>query len=33
MVSLAAVEMIVADLWPNTLSAVVAVPDPRRASA
>jgi acyl-[acyl-carrier-protein]-phospholipid O-acyltransferase / long-chain-fatty-acid--[acyl-carrier-protein] ligase len=30
MVSLAAVEMIVADLWPNALSAVVAVPDPRK---
>jgi acyl-[acyl-carrier-protein]-phospholipid O-acyltransferase / long-chain-fatty-acid--[acyl-carrier-protein] ligase len=30
MVSLAAVEMIAADLWPNALSAVVAVPDPRK---
>jgi acyl-[acyl-carrier-protein]-phospholipid O-acyltransferase/long-chain-fatty-acid--[acyl-carrier-protein] ligase len=30
MISLAAVEMIAADLWPNALSAVVAVPDPRK---
>jgi len=30
MVSLAAVEMIAAELWPNALSAVVAVPDPRK---
>jgi acyl-[acyl-carrier-protein]-phospholipid O-acyltransferase/long-chain-fatty-acid--[acyl-carrier-protein] ligase len=30
MVSLAAVEMIAGDLWPNALSAVVAVPDPRK---
>src|SRR5436190_10229787 len=30
MVSLAAVEMIACDLWPNALSAVVAVPDPRK---
>src|SRR6266536_3571209 len=30
MISLAAVEMIAADLWPNVLSAVVAVPDARK---
>lgn len=30
MVSLAAVEMLAGDLWPNALSAVVAVPDPRK---
>src|SRR5439155_10723990 len=30
MVSLAAVEMIAAELWPNALSAVVAVPDARK---
>jgi acyl-[acyl-carrier-protein]-phospholipid O-acyltransferase / long-chain-fatty-acid--[acyl-carrier-protein] ligase len=30
MVSLAAVEAIAGDLWPNVLSAVVAVPDPRK---
>jgi acyl-[acyl-carrier-protein]-phospholipid O-acyltransferase/long-chain-fatty-acid--[acyl-carrier-protein] ligase len=30
MVSLAAVEMIAGELWPNALSAVVAVPDPRK---
>jgi acyl-[acyl-carrier-protein]-phospholipid O-acyltransferase/long-chain-fatty-acid--[acyl-carrier-protein] ligase len=30
MISLAAVEMLVADLWPDALSAVVAVPDPRK---
>ncbi len=30
MVSLAAVEMMAADLWPNAPSAVVAVPDPRK---
>jgi acyl-[acyl-carrier-protein]-phospholipid O-acyltransferase/long-chain-fatty-acid--[acyl-carrier-protein] ligase len=30
MVSLAAVEMIAGDLWPNALSAVVAVPDARK---
>src|SRR6266511_355058 len=30
MVSLAAVEAIACDLWPNVLSAVVAVPDPRK---
>jgi acyl-[acyl-carrier-protein]-phospholipid O-acyltransferase/long-chain-fatty-acid--[acyl-carrier-protein] ligase len=30
MVSLAAVEMLAAELWPNVLSAVVAVPDPRK---
>jgi acyl-[acyl-carrier-protein]-phospholipid O-acyltransferase/long-chain-fatty-acid--[acyl-carrier-protein] ligase len=30
MVSLAAVEMLASDLWPNALSAVVAVPDPRK---
>ena len=30
MISLAAVEMIAADLWPNALSAVVAVPDARK---
>jgi acyl-[acyl-carrier-protein]-phospholipid O-acyltransferase / long-chain-fatty-acid--[acyl-carrier-protein] ligase len=30
MVSLAAVEMIAADVWPNALSAVIAVPDPRK---
>jgi acyl-[acyl-carrier-protein]-phospholipid O-acyltransferase/long-chain-fatty-acid--[acyl-carrier-protein] ligase len=30
MVSLAAVEMIAADLWPNALSAVIAVPDARK---
>src|SRR5262245_22593919 len=30
MISLAAVEMIAGDLWPNALSAVVAVPDPRK---
>lgn len=30
MVSLAAVEMLAGDLWPNVPSAVVAVPDPRK---
>jgi len=30
MISLAAVEALASDLWPNALSAVVAVPDPRR---
>jgi acyl-[acyl-carrier-protein]-phospholipid O-acyltransferase/long-chain-fatty-acid--[acyl-carrier-protein] ligase len=30
MVSLAAVEMLAGELWPNALSAVVAVPDPRK---
>jgi acyl-[acyl-carrier-protein]-phospholipid O-acyltransferase/long-chain-fatty-acid--[acyl-carrier-protein] ligase len=30
MISLAAVEALAAELWPNALSAVVAVPDPRR---
>jgi len=30
MVSLAAVEMLAGDLWPNALSAVVSVPDPRK---
>src|SRR5262245_16895639 len=30
MISLAAVEMLAGDLWPNALSAVVAVPDPRK---
>ena len=30
MVSLAAVEALASDLWPNALSAVVAVPDPRK---
>jgi acyl-[acyl-carrier-protein]-phospholipid O-acyltransferase/long-chain-fatty-acid--[acyl-carrier-protein] ligase len=30
MISLAAVEMLASDLWPNALSAVVAVPDPRK---
>ena len=30
MISLAAVETIAADLWPNAISAVVSVPDPRR---
>jgi acyl-[acyl-carrier-protein]-phospholipid O-acyltransferase/long-chain-fatty-acid--[acyl-carrier-protein] ligase len=30
MVSLAAVEMLAGELWPNVLSAVVAVPDPRK---
>jgi acyl-[acyl-carrier-protein]-phospholipid O-acyltransferase / long-chain-fatty-acid--[acyl-carrier-protein] ligase len=30
MISLAAVEMLAAELWPNALSAVVAVPDPRK---
>jgi acyl-[acyl-carrier-protein]-phospholipid O-acyltransferase/long-chain-fatty-acid--[acyl-carrier-protein] ligase len=30
MVSLAAVEMIACELWPNALSAVVAMPDPRK---
>jgi acyl-[acyl-carrier-protein]-phospholipid O-acyltransferase/long-chain-fatty-acid--[acyl-carrier-protein] ligase len=30
MISLAAVEMLAAELWPNNPSAVVAVPDPRK---
>jgi acyl-[acyl-carrier-protein]-phospholipid O-acyltransferase / long-chain-fatty-acid--[acyl-carrier-protein] ligase len=30
MISLAAVEALASELWPNALSAVVAVPDPRR---
>ena len=30
MISLAAVEALAAELWPNALSAVVALPDPRR---
>jgi acyl-[acyl-carrier-protein]-phospholipid O-acyltransferase/long-chain-fatty-acid--[acyl-carrier-protein] ligase len=30
MISLAAVEALASDLWPNALSAVVAVPDPRK---
>src|SRR5215470_5568069 len=30
MISLAAVEMLAADLWPQAMSAVVAVPDPRK---
>jgi len=30
MVSLAAVEMIASELWPQAVSAVVAVPDPRK---
>jgi acyl-[acyl-carrier-protein]-phospholipid O-acyltransferase/long-chain-fatty-acid--[acyl-carrier-protein] ligase len=30
MISLAAVEMIAADLWPNALSAIVAMPDARK---
>ena len=30
MISLAAVEALAGDLWPNALSAVVAVPDPRK---
>ena len=30
MISLAAVEMLAADLWPNNPSALVAVPDPRK---
>ncbi|MEA2939431.1 MAG: acyl-[acyl-carrier-protein]-phospholipid O-acyltransferase [Alphaproteobacteria bacterium] len=30
MISLAAVETLAADLWPNALSAVVAAPDPRK---
>ncbi|MCC6890887.1 MAG: acyl-[ACP]--phospholipid O-acyltransferase [Hyphomicrobiales bacterium] len=30
MISLAAVEMLAGELWPNALSAVVAVPDPRK---
>jgi len=30
MVSLAAVEMLAAELWPNSISAVSAVPDPRK---
>ena len=30
MISLAAVEAVASDLWPNALSAVVAVPDPRK---
>ena len=30
MISLAAVEMLASELWPNALSAVVAVPDPRK---
>src|SRR5262249_39543964 len=30
MISLAAVEKIAGDLWPNALSAVVAAPDPRK---
>jgi acyl-[acyl-carrier-protein]-phospholipid O-acyltransferase/long-chain-fatty-acid--[acyl-carrier-protein] ligase len=30
MVSLAAVEMLAAELWPDVLSAVTAVPDPRK---
>jgi acyl-[acyl-carrier-protein]-phospholipid O-acyltransferase/long-chain-fatty-acid--[acyl-carrier-protein] ligase len=30
MVSLAAVEMLAGDLWPNVLSGVVAMPDPRK---
>jgi len=30
MISLAAVETLAAELWPNALSAVVAVPDPRK---
>jgi acyl-[acyl-carrier-protein]-phospholipid O-acyltransferase / long-chain-fatty-acid--[acyl-carrier-protein] ligase len=30
MISLAAVEALAADLWPNALSAVVAMPDPRK---
>jgi acyl-[acyl-carrier-protein]-phospholipid O-acyltransferase / long-chain-fatty-acid--[acyl-carrier-protein] ligase len=30
MVSLAAVEMLAAELWPNYISAVVAVPDARK---
>jgi len=30
MISLAAVESLASDLWPNALSGVVAVPDPRR---
>jgi acyl-[acyl-carrier-protein]-phospholipid O-acyltransferase/long-chain-fatty-acid--[acyl-carrier-protein] ligase len=30
MISLAAVEMLAGELWPNVLSAVVAVPDPRK---
>jgi acyl-[acyl-carrier-protein]-phospholipid O-acyltransferase/long-chain-fatty-acid--[acyl-carrier-protein] ligase len=30
MISLAAVEMLASDLWPNALSAVVVVPDPRK---
>src|SRR5262249_25002799 len=30
MVSLAAVEVLAGDLWPNVLSAVMAMPDPRK---
>src|SRR5258708_25677517 len=30
MISLAALEALASELWPNALSAVVAVPDPRR---
>ena len=30
MISLAAVEMIAADLWPNALSGIVTMPDPRK---
>jgi acyl-[acyl-carrier-protein]-phospholipid O-acyltransferase/long-chain-fatty-acid--[acyl-carrier-protein] ligase len=30
MISLAAVEALASELWPNALSAVVAVPDPRK---
>ena len=30
MVSLAAVEMLAAELWPNSVTAVSAVPDPRK---
>ena len=30
MISLAAVEMLAGELWPNALSAVVAMPDPRK---
>jgi acyl-[acyl-carrier-protein]-phospholipid O-acyltransferase/long-chain-fatty-acid--[acyl-carrier-protein] ligase len=30
MISLAAVEALASDLWPNALSAVVALPDPRK---